>query len=394
MSYFDVIFRRLILTQSFTRGWGNPSHLELLSASRRRVKNRDECLKLVPPESVKDDTIQIVKQETRGHRHYIHGKFVSPMAIHFPNLMPPEATTAHFQLILPRDHRFGVDSIPIGICYAGTGDQGFTRRRMLTAAPLVRDYRIGTIIIESPYYGLRKPKHQNGSSLFYVTDLFVMGGALMFETMVLLYWCQKMKLGPAILHGFSLGGHMASLAFTTWPGPLSLLSCASWSTSSTAFCEGVLSKTIPWALLKKQFYENKAYQNFYEYLREEQKASSTSKTILLDPVRDMMRLVMDEFTSLENYARPPTSNVSNALFIACSNDGYVLRTGIPDMNDVWPGCLIRYIPYGHISAFVFNQSVFCHAVAEMLQRQQPNVKLKKSPPVLSQMTVTTSSTNS
>lgn len=118
-------------------------------------------------------------------------------------------------MVLPRDHRFGVDSIPIGICYAGTGDQGFTRRRMLTAIPLLRDYRIATIIIESPYYGLRKPKHQTGSSLFYVTDLFVMGGALMFETMVLLYWCEKMKLGPAILHGFSLGGHMASLCFTT-----------------------------------------------------------------------------------------------------------------------------------------------------------------------------------
>ena len=87
MSYFDVIFRRLILTQSFTRGWGNPSHLEILSASRRRVKNRDQCLKLVPPSSVQDDTVQIVKQETRGHRHYIHGKFLSPMAIHFPNLV-------------------------------------------------------------------------------------------------------------------------------------------------------------------------------------------------------------------------------------------------------------------------------------------------------------------
>lgn len=41
-----------------------------------------------------------------------------------------------------------------------------------------------------------------------------MGGALVLETALLLHWCAKMKLGPAILHGFSLGGHMASLAFT------------------------------------------------------------------------------------------------------------------------------------------------------------------------------------
>jgi hypothetical protein len=42
-----------------------------------------------------------------------------------------------------------------------------------------------------------------------------MGGALMLETIAVLHWCEKLKLTPAILHGFSLGGHMASLAFTT-----------------------------------------------------------------------------------------------------------------------------------------------------------------------------------
>lgn len=166
------------------------------------------------------------------------------------------------------------------------------------------------------------------------------------------------------------------------------MSCASWSTSSTAFCDGVLSRTIPWTLLKKQFYENKAYRTFYEYLRDGKK-STNSNVIVVDPVKDMMRLLMDEFTSLDTYARPPQSNIPNAMFIVCTNDGYVLRDGIPDMNDVWPGCLIRYIPYGHISAFLFNQSLFLHAVAEMLQRQQPNVKLKKNP-IISPITITTS----
>lgn len=174
-----------------------------------------------------------------------------------------------------------------------------------------------------------------------------------------------------------------------WPGSLSLLSCASWSTSSTAFCDGVLSRTIPWDLLRKQFYENKAYQTFYELLSETEESNSISKPIV-DPVRDMMRLVMDEFTSLAKYARPPESNLPNALFIVCTNDGYVLRDGIPHMNDLWPGCLVRYIPYGHISAFVFNQSLFYHAVAEMLRRQQPNIKLKKNP-IVSPISMSTSS---
>ncbi|CAF4482417.1 unnamed protein product, partial [Rotaria magnacalcarata] len=79
--------------------------------------------------------------------------------------------------------------------------------------------------------------------------------------------------------------------------------------------------------------------------------------------------------------RPVESNILNAMFIICKNDGYILRDGIPDMNDLWPGCLVRTVSYGHISAFIFSQSTFLHATAEMLQRQQPNVKLKKNPVV-------------
>ncbi|CAF3081116.1 unnamed protein product [Rotaria socialis] len=393
-SNFDILFRRLITSQTFVRGWGNPSHLQELCASRRtKVAVRSECLKLVPPESVQENTIQITKREVKGDTQYIDAKFPSPLAIHFPHLVPPEVATAHFQLVLPHDHRLGVDSIPIGICYPGTGDHGYNRRRLLTAKPLLKQYRIGSIIIENPYYGFRKPHHQARSSLCYVTDLLIMGGALMLETMVLLYWCEKMKLTPPILHGFSLGGHMASLAFTSWPGPLSLLSCASWSTSSTAFCDGVLSSTIPWELLKKQFYENRAYQTFYEFLREGRKSTdskSAGTAVVVDPIKDMMRLVMDEFTSLEFYARPVASNMLNAMFIICKNDGYILRDGTPDMNDLWPGCLVRTVSYGHISAFIFSQSTFLHATAEMLQRQQPNVKLKKNP-VVTLINVTASS---
>lgn len=132
--------------------------------------------------------------------------------------------------------------------------------------------------------------------------------------------------------------------------------------------------------MKQQFYENKAYQTFYDFLRDLNKSTDSNRTIV-DPVRDMMRHLMDEFTSLHNYSRPVESNIQNAMFIACSNDGYVLRDGIPHMNDVWPGCHIRYIPRGHISAFLLNQSGFQHAVAEMLQRQQPTVKLKKKPAI-------------
>ncbi|CAF4316400.1 unnamed protein product, partial [Rotaria sordida] len=141
----------------------------------------------------------------KGNQNYINARFRSPFANYLPHLALSQIATAHFQLVLSHDHPFGIDSIPIGICYAGTGDHSFSRRRLFTAVPLINQYRIGSILLENPYYGLRKLPDQSRSSLLYITDLYIMG-----KTLVLLHWCQKMKLTSAILHSFSLGGHMVS----------------------------------------------------------------------------------------------------------------------------------------------------------------------------------------
>ena len=85
---FDNLFRRFILTQSFVRGWGNPLHLqEIFTYRREKIGVRDECLKLVPAENVQENTIEIVKQETKGNRTYINAQFCSPLAKYLPHLV-------------------------------------------------------------------------------------------------------------------------------------------------------------------------------------------------------------------------------------------------------------------------------------------------------------------
>ena len=59
------------------------------------------------------------------------------------------------------------------------------------AGPMVKEREIGSILIENPYYGLRKPRKQLRSSLFYVSDLFVMGAALILESQVVLAWAKE-----------------------------------------------------------------------------------------------------------------------------------------------------------------------------------------------------------
>ena len=49
----------------------------------------------------------------------------------------------------------------------------------------------------------------------HVSDLFVMGLALILESMVLLHWMEEQGLGPVGLTGFSMGGHVSSTQHET-----------------------------------------------------------------------------------------------------------------------------------------------------------------------------------
>lgn len=54
---------------------------------------------------------------------------------------------------------------------------------------------------------------------------------------------------------------MASLAATSWPKPIPLVPCLSWSTASPVFTQGVMSESINWSLLQSQYFSDTMYQN-------------------------------------------------------------------------------------------------------------------------------------
>ncbi|XP_078579123.1 LOW QUALITY PROTEIN: protein ABHD18-like [Branchiostoma floridae x Branchiostoma japonicum] len=254
-SKLDVMYRRLLLTKFFTRGWGDLDQLKRLLEFKKFVQNRDLCCQLVDTH-FRNYPVAIDKSSVGGDCKILEGHFTSPLTHILPGLLPREAETARFQLILPV--RWPTEQRPVCIHLAGTGDHFFWRRRTLMAKPLLKESGIASLLLENPYYGYRKPKDQLRSSLLNVSDIFVMGGALILESQVLLHWCERQGLGPLGLTGISMGGHMASLAASNWPKPIALVPCLSWSTASSVFTQGVLSRAIPWRLLEKQ-YENDAY---------------------------------------------------------------------------------------------------------------------------------------
>lgn len=255
MSRLDQLYRRLLLTKYFTKGWGNPDNLKRLFEFRKIISCRDTCQHLVSS----DYPIHIDRDETQKDCRILEGHFVSPFIKHLPGIMPKETEIARFQVILPKVWPGKLK--PVCLHLAGTGDHYFWRRRTLMARPLLKEAGIASIILENPYYGVRKPKQQLRSSLHNVSDLFVMGGALVLESLVLFHWCEQQGYGPLGITGISMGGHMASLAATNWSKPIALVPCLSWSTASVVFTQGVMSGAIPWKLLQQQYFSDNSYED-------------------------------------------------------------------------------------------------------------------------------------
>lgn len=256
ISPLDVVYRKFQLAKFFTKGWGAPEKLIRLFNVRKILSDTQEVNKLIN----KRHSITIINERTWAGWKILEGRFKSPFSTLFPGLVSHEIEDAYFKMILPL--KWKSDGYkPVCIHLAGTGDHHYWRRFSLLAKPLLKA-GIGAILLENPYYGLRRPKDQIRSSLHYVTDIFIMGGCLMLECLVLLEWLEEKGFYPLGVSGVSMGGHMASLAATNYTKPLVVVPCLSWTTASSAFTEGVMSEAIDWDLLQRQYFSNPGYHQF------------------------------------------------------------------------------------------------------------------------------------
>lgn len=444
VSRLDVLYRRLLLTKLFIRGWGKPEDLKRIFEFRKIIGDREKCKSLVE----RDYPIFIDKVEDQTDCKIHSGHFISPLEHFVPGILPAESVKARFQFIVPKrwkKHR------PVCIHLAGTGDHFFWRRRTLMARPMVKESGMASLLLENPYYGYRKPKDQLRSSLKNVSDLFVMGGALILESAALLHWLERDGFWPLGMTGISMGGHMASLAVTNWPKPIPLIPCLSWTTASSVFTTGVLSRAVNWRELEKQYATHTVYEeeiiSMLEYcgtdsfrmgqefvknapgsfdgldLTQEllqsgqqvalrssysgRPASDQDSSVLMGrrerdgldqmlsavsssaPHLDMlhaksiacgsgqrqslqreslcfMKGVMDECTHIANFSVPVDPSL--IIIVQAKEDAYVPRTGVRSLQEIWPGCEVRYLNGGHISAYLFKQGLFRQAIYDAYDR--------------------------
>ncbi|XP_042726972.1 protein ABHD18 isoform X2 [Lagopus leucura] len=420
---------------------------------RKIIGNREKCQTLVS----RDYPVFIDKVEEQSDCKILEGHFISPLAHYVPGILPVESLVARFQFITPR--RWNNKHRPVCIHLAGTGDHHFWRRRTLMARPMIKEACMASLLLENPYYGCRKPKDQIRSCLKNVSDLFVMGGALVLESAALLHWLEREGYGPLGMTGISMGGHMASLAVTNWPKPLPLIPCLSWSTASAVFTTGVLSKAVNWRELEKQYYTQTVYEeeiiqmleycgtdsfkmgqdfvkNFpdnvdrledidvasrmfsfdsskkteskeavHSFTTSRSPLSASSERLLMQDApkiqcinqtfstssnknltiqqghrinnrtksdtlqRESLRFmkgVMDECTHVANFSVPVDPSL--IIVVQAKEDAYIPRTGVRSLQEIWPGCEIRYLNGGHVSAYLFKQGLFRQAIYDAFDR--------------------------
>ncbi|XP_064417132.1 protein ABHD18 [Latimeria chalumnae] len=453
VSKLDVVYRRLLLTKLFIRGWGKPEDLKRIFEFRKMIGKRERCQHLVP----KDYPVFIDKVEEQNDCKILDGHFISPLEQYLPGIMPTESVKARFQFILPKEWKGKYR--PVCIHLAGTGDHFYWRRRTMMARPMIKEACMASLLLENPYYGYRKPQEQVRSCLQNVSDLFVMGGALILESAALLHWLEREGYGPLGMTGISMGGHMASLAVTNWPKPIPLIPCLSWSTASGVFTTGVLSRAVNWRELEKQYATHTVYEEeiiqLLEYcgtdsfkmgqdfvknfpssvdglqhleLTSEMLKLNTSKLFSAESLQQLntsrtairasagellfqdaskldclnqtlstvngskrlkmesqthikrkekrrislqkeslcfMKGVMDECTHVANFSVPVDPSL--IIVVQAKEDAYVPRTGVRSLQEIWPGCEIRYLTGGHVSAYLFKQGLFRQAIYDAFE---------------------------
>ncbi|XP_017750967.1 PREDICTED: protein ABHD18 isoform X4 [Rhinopithecus bieti] len=361
VSKLDILYRRLLLTKLFIRGWGRPEDLKRLFEFRKMIGNRERCQNLVSS----DYPVHIDKIEEQSDCKILDGHFVSPMAHYVPDIMPIESVIARFQFIVPKE--WNSKYRPVCIHLAGTGDHmaslavsnwpkpmplipclsWSTASGVFTTGVLSKS--INWRELEKQYYTQTVYEEEIIHMLEYCgTDSFKMG-----QQFVKCFTSSTDKL-----HNLNLVSRTLNLDLTNQVVSQKPADCHNSSkTSVSATSEGLLLQdTSKMKCFNQTLSTNKSSYTScnpqsYHLLSKQQRRNNLRKESLI-----FMKGVMDECTHVANFSVPVDPSL--IIVVQAKEDAYIPRTGVRSLQEIWPGCEIRYLEGGHISAYLFKQGLF------------------------------------
>ncbi|KAJ9184724.1 hypothetical protein P3X46_004423 [Hevea brasiliensis] len=241
--YGGFMHRTKISPPFFSRGWGG-SKLELLERMIKQLFPEVESQNWTPS-SIQPIWRTVWETQTASLRE---GIFKTPCDEQLLSALPHESHTARVAFLAPKS--ISPQKMACVVHLAGTGDHSFERRLRL-GAPLLKQ-NIATMVLESPFYGHRRPMLQRGAKLLCVSDLLLLGRATIEETRSLLHWLDfEAGFGKMGVCGFSMGGVHAAMVGSLYPTPVATLPFLSPHSAVVAFCEGILRHGTAWDALRK-----------------------------------------------------------------------------------------------------------------------------------------------
>lgn len=363
-SALDVGFRRvLLLSKLFTKSWGHPDTLTILAKHMNTIMSKRQITAMV--QDLNGPEVIIEEENVKKTHRELKARFKSPHAMVCPSTMPSPVDMAHFRAFLPKE--------PAPVCFhmPGTGDHSYKRREYLLVEDLLKD-GVGGVLLQNPFYGERKPPGQFRSSLENVSDLFVMGAAIISEINFLIQWLKQRGYGPFAISGVSMGGFTAQLAATNIIEPVATVPILAWTTSSPAYTSGAIAPAINYPRLQQQL-EDANYVNKLERIPDvdwipmmhEMSESNGQPTAY-----NLMRILMDHFTSIHNY--PPLTDPTLCHVFLAENDKYVLRgDDSRTYEQCWPGSTVEYMnDVSHVSAYLMNHYMWRKRISHLLNQMK------------------------
>ncbi|KAK2077217.1 hypothetical protein QBZ16_004851 [Prototheca wickerhamii] len=364
----------------------------------------------------------------RGYRVY-ETTFPSPLVRdeRAARAFPKESRDAHALWVAP-DPLPGAGSAPAPttVQLAATGDHGYARRQHL-ALPLVAQ-GIGTVALESPYYGARKPARQRGAKLARVSDLLLLGRGTIEEGSLLLEWLRREGCARLGVGGLSMGGVHATMVAGLFPAPLALTPLLSPRSAASAYCRGALWHATAWpslaaeasdrgeevreqlmragrasrALRAARFLLDAEATETKVRLAADERGSGRAQRAAREAVDSksgwlnnvgalaerllrrvawlerrsehaaaeaLLAQVMEAFTDVSRFPQPRCPRA--AVLVGATGDAYIDPGEVLQLHAFLQGSELRWVPGGHVSSFVLHQEAFRKAIVDAFGRLDP-----------------------
>lgn len=251
------------------------------------------------------------------------GIFESPVAV-----LPDHARHGAVTRILPVD---GADRMVVLMAAWNEHDS----RARFGIARRLANRGIGSLVLENPYYGIRRPTDHDGQPIRTVADFFRMGIGAVTEGRGLLASVRNEDLIPGVA-GYSMGGNIAALVSSTMSFPVATAPLAASYSPAPVYLDGALRGGIDWAALG---------------------GKSSAEPRLREAL--LRASVLD---------RPPPDHARHAVLVSARSDGYVPPEATRALHAFWPGSELRWVGGGHATLLWMHKSALAAAIEDSFLR--------------------------